>query len=156
MIQAQGYAAHSADTPLVPFSFTRREPGDDDVLIDILYSGICHSDLHQARGDWGNSMYPMVPGHEIIGRVAQVGKNVSKFKVGDYAGVGCMVDSCRHCKACQLNLEQYCEENATLTYNDKERGSDQLTFGGYSDRIVVDEHFVVKVSDKLDLKAVAP
>jgi len=156
MIQAQGYAAHSADTPLVPFSFTRREPGDDDVLIDILYSGICHSDLHQARGDWGNSMYPMVPGHEIIGRVAQVGKNVSKFKVGDYAGVGCMVDSCRHCKACQLNLEQYCEENATLTYNDKERGSDQLTFGGYSDRIVVREHFVVKVSDKLDLKAVAP
>jgi len=156
MLQARGYAAHSADTPLVPFSFTRREPGDDDVLIDILYSGICHSDLHQARGDWGNSMYPMVPGHEIIGRVAQVGKNVAKFKVGDYAGVGCMVDSCRHCKACRLNLEQYCEENATLTYNDKERGSDQLTFGGYSDRIVVREHFVVKVSDKLDLKAVAP
>ena len=126
MIQAQGYAAHSADTPLVPFSFTRREPGDDDVLIDILYSGICHSDLHQARGDWGNSMYPMVPGHEIVGRIAQVGKNVSRFKVGDYAGVGCMVDSCRHCKACRLNLEQYCEEGATLTYNDKARGSDQL------------------------------
>ncbi|WMD21134.1 NAD(P)-dependent alcohol dehydrogenase [Achromobacter seleniivolatilans] len=156
MIQSRGYAAHSTDTPLVPFSFTRREPGDDDVLIEILYSGICHSDLHQARGDWGNSVYPMVPGHEIVGRVTQVGKNVSKFQVGDYAGVGCMVDSCSHCKACRLNLEQYCEEGATLTYNDHERGSDQLTFGGYSDRIVVKEHFVVKVSDKLDLKAVAP
>ncbi|MFD4839252.1 NAD(P)-dependent alcohol dehydrogenase [Achromobacter sp. NPDC058515] len=156
MTQARGYAAHSADTPLVPFSFTRREPGENDVLIDILYSGICHSDLHQARGDWGNSVYPMVPGHEIVGRVAQVGKNVSKFKVGDYAGVGCMVDSCRHCKACRLNLEQYCEEGATLTYNDKERGSGELTFGGYSDHIVAQEHFVVKVSDKLDLKAVAP
>ncbi|MGE8634162.1 MAG: alcohol dehydrogenase catalytic domain-containing protein, partial [Achromobacter piechaudii] len=133
MTQARGYAAHSSDTPLVPFSFTRREPGDDDVRIDILYSGICHSDLHQARGDWGNSVYPMVPGHEIIGRVAQVGKNVTRFAVGDYAGVGCMVDSCLHCKACRLNLEQYCEEGATLTYNDKERGSEQLTFGGYSD-----------------------
>ena len=156
MFQARGYAVHSATTPLVPFSFTRRDTGAHDVRIEILYSGICHSDLHQARDDWSNALYPMVPGHEIVGRVVEVGSSVQKFKVGDYAGVGCMVDSCRHCSACRENLEQYCEEGATWTYNGKERGSDQLTFGGYSDQIVVEERFVVKVSADLDLKAVAP
>jgi alcohol dehydrogenase (NADP+) len=156
MFEARGYAVHNSTSPLVPFRFTRREPGSRDVRIEILYTGICHSDLHQARNDWSNALYPMVPGHEIVGRVVQVGNEVEKFKVGDYAGVGCMVDSCRHCSACRENLEQYCEEGATWTYNSKERGSDQLTFGGYSDQIVVEERFVVKVSDGLDLKAVAP
>jgi uncharacterized zinc-type alcohol dehydrogenase-like protein len=156
MFNTRGYAVHSADSPLVPFSFERRDPGPHDVRIEILYAGICHSDLHQARNDWSNSSYPMVPGHEIVGRVVAVGDQVKKLKAGDLAGVGCMVDSCRHCKACTLNLEQYCEEGVTLTYNGHERGSDQPTFGGYSEAIVVEERFVVKVSPKLDLKAVAP
>ena len=156
MIKTHGYAAHNATSDLVPFTFERREPGPDDVQIDILYCGICHSDLHQARNDWSNSLYPMVPGHEIVGRVARVGAHVTKLKVGDYAGVGCMVDSCRHCSACHEELEQYCEEGATWTYNAKERGSDQLTFGGYSDQIVVEQHFVVNIPASLDLKAVAP
>lgn len=156
MSQAHGYAAHDPHSPLVPFQFERRAAGVNDVVIDILYTGVCHSDLHQAHNDWGGSLYPMVPGHEIIGRVSEVGSGVTKFQVGDLAGVGCMVDSCRHCSACKEDLEQYCEEGCTVTYNGKERGSDQLTFGGYSDFIVVDHHFVVKVSPKLDLKAVAP
>ncbi len=156
MIQVRGYATHDAQSPLVPFQFERREPGPNDVQIKILYAGICHSDLHQARNDWSNSRYPMVPGHEIVGEVVAVGDEVGKFKVGDLAGVGCMVDSCRSCAACKLDLEQYCENGATLTYNDVERGTDKLTFGGYSEQVVVDEHFVAKISPKLDLKAVAP
>ena len=156
MFKVRGYAAHDPHSPLVPFLFERRDPERNDVRIEILYSGICHSDLHQAHDDWGGSLYPMVPGHEIVGRVTQVGAGVKKFKVGDLAGVGCMVDSCRHCSACMEDLEQYCEEGPTVTYNGKERGSDRPTFGGYSDQIVVEERFVVKVSDKLDLKAVAP
>lgn len=156
MIQVRGYAAHDAQSPLAPFSFERRDPGPHDVQIEILYSGICHSDLHQARNDWRNSLYPMVPGHEIVGRVVAVGEHVKKLKVGDFAGVGCMVDSCRHCSACNDDLEQYCEEGATWTYNATERNSDQLTFGGYSDQIVVEERFVVKVPGGMDLKAVAP
>jgi uncharacterized zinc-type alcohol dehydrogenase-like protein len=156
MIQVRGYAAHDAHSPLVPFNFERRDPGPHDVQIEILYSGICHSDLHQARNDWRNSLYPMVPGHEIVGRVVAVGAHVKKFQVGDFAGVGCMVDSCRHCSACEDDLEQYCEEGATWTYNATERNSDQLTFGGYSDQIVVEERFVVKVPGHMDLKAVAP
>jgi alcohol dehydrogenase (NADP+) len=156
MFNVRGYAAHDAVSPLVPFNFTRRDPGEHDVRIEILYSGICHSDLHQARNDWSNATYPMVPGHEIVGRVAEVGSAVTKFKVGDYAGVGCMVDSCRQCAACRVNLEQYCEEGASYTYNSTERETGALTFGGYSDQIVVEERFVVKVSSKLDLKAVAP
>ncbi|GGC07082.1 alcohol dehydrogenase [Oxalicibacterium flavum] len=156
MTQARGYAAHDAQSALVPFQFERREPGPHDVRIDILYCGICHSDLHQARNHWSNSLYPMVPGHEIVGRVAAVGAHVKKFKVGDLAGVGCMVDSCRHCAACDADLEQYCAEGATWTYNSTERDSAQLTFGGYSDHIVVEERFVVSVPENLDLKAVAP
>jgi uncharacterized zinc-type alcohol dehydrogenase-like protein len=157
MTTTRGYAAHDPKSPLVPFTFERREPGPHDVQIEILYSGICHSDLHQARDDWGGSLYPMVPGHEIVGRVVKVGAQVSKLKVGDFAGVGCMVDSCRQCSACNDHMEQYCERGgATWTYNAKERGSQQLTFGGYSESIVVDERFVVVVPASLDLKAVAP
>jgi uncharacterized zinc-type alcohol dehydrogenase-like protein len=156
MLQAKGYAAHDAHSALVPFSFDRREPAAHDVQIEILFCGICHSDLHQARNDWSNSLYPMVPGHEIVGRVSAVGAAVKKFKVGDFAGVGCMVDSCRTCSACAEGLEQYCEKVPTWTYNSKERNSENLAFGGYSDVIVVDEHFVVKVPPTLDLKAVAP
>jgi uncharacterized zinc-type alcohol dehydrogenase-like protein len=156
MIQTHGYAAQNATSALAPFSFERREPGPRDVQIEILYCGICHSDLHQARNDWSNSLYPMVPGHEIVGRVAKVGAQVTKVKAGDHAGVGCMVDSCRHCSACEDGLEQYCEEGATWTYNGKERTGDRLTFGGYSERIVVDERFVIGIPDGLDLKAVAP
>src|SRR5262245_16508692 len=115
MIEVRGYAALAANTPLVPFTFQRREPGPPDVLIEILYAGICHSDLHQAHADWGADIFPMVPGHEIVGRVIEVGEHVTKFKVGDYAGVGCMVDSCRRCSACDEDLEQYCEEGATWT-----------------------------------------
>ncbi|MBT2766936.1 NAD(P)-dependent alcohol dehydrogenase [Stenotrophomonas sp. ISL-67] len=156
MSLAHGYAVHDQAAPLVPFSFERRTVGADDVRIQILYSGICHSDLHQARDDWGGAQFPMVPGHEIIGRVTEVGTNVTRFKVGDVAGVGCMVDSCRHCDACDHDLEQYCEKGPTYTYNSTERGSDQLTYGGYSDHIVVEQRFVVKVSETLDLKAAAP
>jgi len=156
MIKVKGYAAESAQSPIAPFNFERRQPGPHDVQIDILYCGVCHSDLHQARNDWENSLYPMVPGHEIVGRVVAVGAHVKTFKAGDIAAVGCMVDSCRHCQRCESGLEQYCIEGATWTYNARERGSDQLAFGGYSEQIVVDERFAVKVPAHMDLKAVAP
>jgi alcohol dehydrogenase (NADP+) len=156
MIKVRGYAAHDAQSPLTPFSFERRDPGPHDVQINILFCGICHSDLHQARNDWSNSLYPMVPGHEIVGRVVKVGADVKKLTSGDFAGVGCMVDSCRKCSACKEDLEQYCEQGPTLTYNSKERGSEQLTFGGYSEQIVVEQRFVVKIPVHLDLKAVGP
>lgn len=156
MIQVRGYAALDAQSPLSPFTLERRETGPDDVRIEILYSGICHTDLHQARNHWGASLYPMVPGHEIVGRVVEVGRNVQKLKVGDYAGVGCMVDSCRTCSACAEDLEQYCEQGVTYTYNSKERGSERLTFGGYSEQIVVSQRFVVSVPSSLKLEAVAP
>ena len=156
MIRTRGYAAHSATSPLVPFEFERREPGPGDVHIEILFCGICHSDLHQTRDDWEGSLYPMVPGHEIVGRVAAVGSQVKKFKVGDLAGVGCMIDSCRTCAPCKRDLEQYCVQGATWTYNDHERGTERLAFGGYSDHIVVEERFVVRVPMNLDLKSVAP
>ena len=156
MTQVKAYAAQAADAPIAPMAIERREPGSHDVEIDILYCGVCHSDLHQARNDWGGSLYPMVPGHEIVGRVTRVGEHVGKLKVGDLAGVGCMVDSCRRCDPCEADLEQYCTERCTVTYNGRERGTGQLTFGGYSERIVVEERFVVKVPEGLDLKAVAP
>jgi len=156
MIEVRGYSAPNAHSPLAPFKFERREPGPRDVQIEILYCGICHSDLHQTRNDWSNSLYPMVPGHEIVGRVVRVGAEVRKLKAGDLAGVGCMVDSCRQCSACKEHMEQYCEQVATWTYNSKERGSEQLTFGGYSEQIVVDEHFVVSIPATVDLKGVAP
>lgn len=156
MIQVKGYAALEANAPLAPFAFERRAPGPHDVQIEILYAGICHSDLHQAHADWGAKIFPMVPGHEIVGRVVAVGAHVTKLKVGDYAGVGCMVDSCRQCAACHDDLEQYCEQGATLTYNDIERDGTTPTYGGYSDQIVVEERFVVHIPDTLDLQGAAP
>jgi len=156
MFTVRAYAAQSPTSPIAPFAIERREPGEKDIHIEILYSGICHSDLHQAHDDWGGALFPMVPGHEIVGRVKAVGSKVTKVKVGDFAGVGCMVDSCRECSACKEDLEQYCERGATWTYNSKERNSDRLTFGGYSEAIVVEERFVVSIPSSMDLKAVAP
>ncbi|HEV7164055.1 MAG TPA: NAD(P)-dependent alcohol dehydrogenase [Gammaproteobacteria bacterium] len=155
-MKTHGYAAQSATTPIGPFEFTRRDPRANDVVIDILYCGICHSDIHQARDEWGGSRYPMVPGHEIIGRVASVGAEVKGFKPGDMVGIGCMVDSCQHCAACAADLEQYCENRATFTYNDMDRHDKLPTYGGYSERIVVSQKFVVRVPAKLDIKAAAP
>lgn len=156
MIATKAYAAQSKTTPLTPFDFERREVGPNDVHVEILYCGVCHSDLHQARDEWGGSIYPMVPGHEIVGKVIAVGNNVTKFKTGDIAGVGVMVDSCRTCKNCKKDLEQYCVEGMTGTYNAMERDGKTIAQGGYSTQIVVDEKYVLKVSEKLDLKAVAP
>ncbi|MDN8555517.1 NAD(P)-dependent alcohol dehydrogenase [Citrobacter werkmanii] len=156
VMNVKGYAALAVKEDLVPHSFVRRDPREDDVVIDILYSGVCHSDIHNAYNDWGGAKYPMVPGHEIIGRVVYVGKSVTKFAVGDLAGVGCMVDSCQHCSACKQGLEQYCEEGNTLTYNDIDRHDGLPTFGGYSDKIVVTEKFVVKVPEGIDLRGAAP
>lgn len=156
MTTVKAYGTQSATSKLAPLSIDRREVGDNDVQIDILYSGVCHSDIHQARNEWGESMYPMVPGHEIFGKVLKVGKNVRKFKAGDFAAVGVMVDSCRHCKQCNNHLEQYCDEGMTGTYNAYERGSKDVTMGGYSTQIVTDERFVYTVSPKLDAKGVAP
>jgi alcohol dehydrogenase (NADP+) len=155
-LSIRGYAAQSATTPLAPLRFERRDPRPDDVVIEILYCGVCHSDIHQARNEWGGSTYPMVPGHEIIGRVASVGGKVTGFKAGDMVGVGCMVDSCQHCDACADGLEQYCREGATFTYNSKDRHDGLPTFGGYSDRIVVSEKFVLRIPDGVDPAAAAP
>jgi uncharacterized zinc-type alcohol dehydrogenase-like protein len=151
-----GYAAQSASNDLAPFHFDRREPRPDDVVIDILFCGVCHSDLHQARNDWHNSLYPMVPGHEIIGRVRSVGSAVTRVKVGDPVGVGCMVDSCQQCAACGRGLEQYCQNGSTLTYNGIDKRDGLPTFGGYSQRIVVNEKFVLTIPDGLDLAGAAP
>ncbi|MFC5526209.1 NAD(P)-dependent alcohol dehydrogenase [Rhodanobacter ginsengisoli] len=152
----RGYAAQSAATPLAPYSFERRDPRPDDVVVDILYCGVCHSDLHTARNEWQGTRYPVVPGHEIIGRVSAVGAEVSRFKVGDMVGVGCMVDSCQHCAACDQGLEQYCAEVPTFTYNSKDRQDGRMTYGGYSERIVASDKFVLRLSDKLDPKSAAP
>jgi len=156
MIPVNSYAAMSSNTPLEAYNFERRAVGPDDVQIDILFCGVCHSDLHQVKNEWGGSQYPMVPGHEIVGKVLSVGGNVTKFKVGDLAGVGVMVDSCKTCKTCAQNLEQYCEEGFVGTYNNKERNSDNITMGGYSTKIVVDEYYTFKISPTLPLAAVAP
>ena len=155
---ANGFAAQSPDTPLAPFSFERRAPGKTDVAIDILFCGVCHSDLHTAKGEWEGTLYPCVPGHEIVGRVSAVGDAVTKFKVGDIAGVGCMVDSCGTCPSCTDGEEQYCETTGMVgTYNGPDPVLGGHTFGGYSDHIVVDEGFVLKVSHpEADLAAVAP
>jgi len=151
-----GYAAQTAKDAIAPYLFVRREPRTNDVVIEILYCGVCHSDLHTARNDWGNTNYPVVPGHEIIGRVVSVGSKVTRFKIGDHAGVGCMVDSCQHCAACGQGLEQYCEEFPTFTYNGNDRQDHLPTFGGYSEKIVVSDKFVLKIPDGLDLKGAAP
>jgi uncharacterized zinc-type alcohol dehydrogenase-like protein len=156
MYNAKGYAAQSATTPLAPFSFERRDPGPLDVQIEILFCGVCHSDLHTVRNEWHGTTYPCVPGHEIVGRVVKVGGQVRKFKEGDLAGVGCMVDSCRTCASCKADLEQFCENGTIFTYNSPDKKSGGPTCGGYSDSVVVDEAFVLKISDKLDLAATAP
>jgi uncharacterized zinc-type alcohol dehydrogenase-like protein len=156
MTTAKAYAATSATAPLAPYQFERRAAGPHDVQIEIAYCGICHSDLHQVRNEWGNSSYPMVPGHEIVGKVTAVGAHVKGFKVGDLAGVGCLVDSCRTCPSCQRNLEQFCEKGAAFSYNGTEMDRKTITQGGYSSSIVTDEAFVLKISPKLDLAAAAP
>ena len=151
-----GYAAHSATTPLAPFQFERREPRADDVVIDILYCGICHTDLHFARNHSGVTSYPVVPGHEIIGRVLSVGAQVTNFKPGDTVGVGCMVDSCGHCLSCTHGLEQSCQEGATFTYGFVDRRDGMPTYGGYSERIIVSERFVLHIPDGIDPAGAAP
>ncbi|RLM20300.1 hydroxyacid dehydrogenase [Brenneria alni] len=156
MQNIRGFAALDATSPLVPHQFIRRDPRDNDVVIDIVYCGVCHSDIHMARNEWKNSHYPIVPGHEIVGKVVSVGKLVDKFKQGDWVGVGCMVDSCQRCDSCNEGLEQYCEEGATLTYGGVDRHDSLPTFGGYSERIVVSDKFVLSLSDKLDMKSAAP
>jgi uncharacterized zinc-type alcohol dehydrogenase-like protein len=156
MIETKAYAAHNAHAPLIPFSLERRTPGAHDVQIEILYCGVCHSDLHQIRDEWGGAIFPMVPGHEIVGRIVKVGEHVKNFKVGELAGVGCFVDSCRVCKNCLDGIEQYCDEGMTGTYNSRERGTGAPTYGGYSTQIVVDEKYTLHISDKLPLANVAP
>ncbi|MDF1484506.1 NAD(P)-dependent alcohol dehydrogenase [Ramlibacter sp. H39-3-26] len=157
MAQALAYAATSPSSPLGPYTIERRTPGDLDVAIDILYCGVCHSDLHTARNEWGGTVYPSVPGHEIVGRVTAVGALVSKFKTGDLVGVGCMVDSCQHCVPCAEGLEQYCDNGFTGTYNGPEQGTGATTYGGYSKQVVVRESFVLKIThDDATLAAVAP
>jgi uncharacterized zinc-type alcohol dehydrogenase-like protein len=155
-IPARGYAALKAKAPLAPFQFERRDPRPNDVVIEIKYCGICHSDIHQVRNEWGGSNFPMVPGHEIAGVVTRVGSNVKKFKVGDHVGVGCMVDSCQECANCEAHLEQYCLNGMTGTYNGMERDGSGPTQGGYSNTIVVREEFVLKIPSNLPLDASAP
>ncbi|WP_162426850.1 NAD(P)-dependent alcohol dehydrogenase [Pontibacter pudoricolor] len=156
MNQAKAYAAFDAESPLAPWSLERREVGEHDVLIEIKYCGVCHSDLHQVRNEWGGAMYPLVPGHEIVGVVTKVGSKVKKFKEGDLAGVGCFVDSCRECHSCREGLEQYCEVQNVGTYSSYERDGKTITYGGYSSHIVVDENYTLKVPKNLDLARTAP
>src|SRR5713101_3255959 len=156
MYACKAYAARTGTSLLAPFSFQRRDPLPHDVQIKILYCGVCHSDLHQARNEWHNTTYPCVPGHEIVGRVVKIGAHVKKFREGNIVGVGCLVDSCRTCESCKENLEQFCENGAVFTYNSEDKHSGGLTYGGYSDSIVVDEAFVLRISNALNLAAVAP
>jgi uncharacterized zinc-type alcohol dehydrogenase-like protein len=156
MSTTTGYAARSATTPLESLSFDRREPLASDVEIDIQYCGVCHSDLHTARAEWAGTVYPVIPGHEIVGRVRRVGSAVQRFAAGDLAAVGCMVDSCGTCPECHDGLEQYCQRGAILTYNSPDKHSGGVTYGGYSKRIVVDERFVLRVPANLPLPGVAP
>jgi alcohol dehydrogenase (NADP+) len=154
--QTSAYGAPASDQPLASLAIERREPGPKDVSIDILFCGVCHSDLHFVRGEWGQQNWPIVPGHEIVGRVTAVGDEVEGFKVGELAGVGCMVDSCRTCSACAEDLEQFCENGSTLTYGSEEKQTGGVTQGGYSKEIVVDQDFCLHVSDDVDLAGTAP
>jgi uncharacterized zinc-type alcohol dehydrogenase-like protein len=156
MIRAKGYATHGPQSHLIPFSFDRREPNQHEIVIDIHYCGICHSDIHQARDEWGGSTFPMVPGHEISGIVRTVGSKVTQFKVGDAVGVGCFVDSCGHCVNCKSTQDQYCLEGVTLTYNGYEKDGKTPTYGGYSNVIVVNENHALKIPPNLDLAQAAP
>lgn len=155
MLPTHGYAALTAKAVLQPFSFERREVGDQDVLITITHCGICHSDIHQARDEWGGSLFPMVPGHEIVGTVAKVGAAVKKWRIGDRVGVGCFVDSCRTCPACREGLEQYCDGGALWTYSGRDKEG-RITQGGYSTHVVVDEQYVVRIPDGLSSAGAAP
>ncbi|HEY4556084.1 MAG TPA: NAD(P)-dependent alcohol dehydrogenase, partial [Lysobacter sp.] len=150
------YAAADASSPLAPATIERRAPRANEVLIEIAYCGICHSDLHQVRDEWGGSLFPMVPGHEIVGHVAQVGEGVSRFRVGDAVGVGCFVDSCRQCAPCRAGEEQYCDQGMTGTYNSRERDTGAPTYGGYSSRITVHEDYVLRIPEGLPLDRAAP
>ena len=152
----RAFGTPTAKNPLAPMDIARREPGETDIEIEILFCGVCHSDIHQARNEWKNTVYPCVPGHEIVGRVTKIGSKVTKHKVGDYAAVGCMVDSCRTCPNCQVGLEQYCHNWATFTYNSPDKHLGGHTFGGYSSHVVVDEAFTLRVPKELDLAATAP
>lgn len=156
MFSCTGYAASSPGAPLAPYSFTRRAPGPRDVLIEILFCGVCHSDLHVARNEWGKTLYPCVPGHEIVGKVTAVGSLVSKFKPDDLAGVGCLVDSDRTCAHCRRGLQQFCESGSVPTYNGRDKHDGRQTFGGYSSHIVVDEEFTLRIPTHLPLASVAP
>jgi len=156
MQSAKAFAAQSQASPLGPYSVQRRDPGARDVEIKILYCGICHTDLHIARNEWGGTTYPCVPGHEIVGRVTRAGAAAKKFKEGDIVAVGCMVDSCRQCESCREGLEQFCQNGVTFTYNSPDKKSGGMTYGGYSDSVVVDEDFVLSVPRNLDLAAAAP
>jgi uncharacterized zinc-type alcohol dehydrogenase-like protein len=156
MIATRGYATNGPKAKLEPFSFTRREPGAHDVLLEIDFCGICHSDIHQARGEWGNSVYPMVPGHEIVGHVTRVGPRVTKFKAGDVVGVGCFVDSCRTCSSCKEGEEQFCEKHLAFTYNSTEMDEKTPTYGGYSNQMVVDENYVLRIPSGLPPAGAAP
>jgi uncharacterized zinc-type alcohol dehydrogenase-like protein len=156
MSRTKAFAALAASTPLVPFEFERREPGPAEVVIDLAFCGVCHSDLHQVKDEWGGASFPMVPGHEMVGTVSRVGAAVKKFKVGDRAGVGCMVDSCRTCESCKQDLEQFCQKGAAFSYNGTEMDRKTPTFGGYSKQVVVTEAFALRLSPKLDLAATAP
>lgn len=156
MAHTKAYAAYDKESPLAPFEFDRREPGPHDVEIEILFCGVCHSDLHQVRDEWGGSLYPMVPGHEIVGKVTRVGGAVTKFKAGDMAAVGVMIDSCRTCNSCTQHMEQYCEEGMTGTYNNYERDKKTLAQGGYASMIVTDERWVYTIAPNLDPAGAAP
>ena len=156
MTPTKAYAAHNATSPLSSFNLNRRNVGAHDVQIEILYCGVCHSDIHQVRNEWGNSIFPMVPGHEIVGRVTKIGEHVKKFKVGDLAGIGCFVDSCRTCPNCKAGIEQYCDVGMVATYNGYEKDGKTPTYGGYSTQIVADENYTLHVSEKLALEGVAP
>lgn len=156
MLKTSGYAAPSARAPLQPFSFERRDVGPRDVLIDIRYCGICHSDLHQARDEWGGAAFPMVPGHEVVGVVAKIGKKVKKFRVGQAVGVGCFVDSCRKCHYCKMSEQQFCENHVSFTYNSTEQDRLTPTFGGYSKQMVVDENYVLRIPPGIPLQRAAP
>ena len=155
-MESKGYAALAGNAPLEPFTFTRRELGVKDVALDISYGGICHSDIHQVREEWGASLFPMVPGHEIVGRVTEIGSSVSKFKVGDLIGIGVFIDSCRECENCLAGKQQYCLGGMTGTYNTYERNTKNIAFGGYSNNFVIDEDYAVHVPANLPLEGVAP
>lgn len=156
MITSHGFAALQAGAKLEPYTFERREPRAHDVCLDVLYCGVCHSDIHQIRDEWSGGIFPMVPGHEIVGRITKIGEAVSKFEVGDVIGVGCMIDSCRRCTSCQTGLEQYCEEGFVATYNALEKDGKTVTYGGYSSNLVVDEAFALRIPPSLHLPETAP